>query len=68
MRGDRMSAYTQFPLALEDALRCELVYGLGSVNAGEARQGAAQFAHVRFCSSSNASSSFPSLPAGEPVD
>jgi enoyl-CoA hydratase len=47
MKSDRMSAYEQTGLALEAALANEFRHGLGVVNSGESREGAARFAGGR---------------------
>jgi enoyl-CoA hydratase len=44
LRGDRLSAYEQAALPLEDALRNELARGLASLASGEAIEGARRFA------------------------
>lgn len=43
MRGDRASAYEQFSMTLDDALKNELRHGMTSLASGEAVQGATQF-------------------------
>lgn len=43
MRGDRASAYEQFALSLDDALKNEFRHGLASLASGEAIEGATQF-------------------------
>lgn len=43
MRGDRASAYEQFSLGLDDALKNELRHGLASLASGEAVEGATRF-------------------------
>ena len=43
MRGDRASAYAQFGLSLEDALKNEFEHGLVSLASGEAVSGATRF-------------------------
>jgi enoyl-CoA hydratase len=43
MRGDRASAYEQFSLSLDDALKNEFRHGLASLASGEAIDGATQF-------------------------
>ncbi|HXQ45602.1 MAG TPA: crotonase/enoyl-CoA hydratase family protein [Caulobacteraceae bacterium] len=44
MRADRMSAYEQWGMGLEDALRNEYRRGFAVVQAGETREGAGRFA------------------------
>jgi enoyl-CoA hydratase len=43
VRGDRASAYGQFSLSLDDALRNEFRHGLASLASGEALEGATSF-------------------------
>jgi len=43
MRGDRASAYEQFSLSIDDALKNELRHGLASLASGEAIDGATKF-------------------------
>lgn len=43
MRGDRLSAYEQWTLSLDEARKNELRHGMKSINAGEAVSGAASF-------------------------
>lgn len=43
MRGDRRSAYEQFGLSLDDAIKNEFTIGLGSLASGEALAGATSF-------------------------
>lgn len=43
MRGDRASAYEQFSLSLDDALKNEFRHGLASLASGEAVDGATKF-------------------------
>src|SRR4029453_1671896 len=44
LRSDRLSAYRQWTLGLEDALREETVLGRAVIATGETREGAARFA------------------------
>jgi enoyl-CoA hydratase len=44
MRGDRMSAYEAWPLALNEALKNEYRYGIATIESGETRAGAERFA------------------------
>jgi enoyl-CoA hydratase len=44
MRSDRLSAYEQAGLPLDDALRNEFRRGLGVIESGETRSGATRFA------------------------
>jgi enoyl-CoA hydratase len=44
MRSDRISAYRQFDLPFEDAMKNEFRLGLATIRSGETLQGAAQFA------------------------
>jgi enoyl-CoA hydratase len=44
MRTDRMSAYEQWDLGLNDALTRETELGLGTIRSGETQEGAARFA------------------------
>ena len=53
LRSDRLAAWTQSSLSLEDALRCETRRGLEVIRSGETREGAERFArgagrHGRF--------------------
>jgi enoyl-CoA hydratase len=43
LRGDRLSAYEQWPLSWEDARLNELRLGMETLNSGEAHSGAAKF-------------------------
>jgi enoyl-CoA hydratase len=44
MRGDRLSAYEQWPLAVDDAIANELKHGIATLSSGETAEGAARFA------------------------
>ena len=44
MRGDRLSAYEQWGMALPDALANEFEHGIAVIRSGETREGAARFA------------------------
>ena len=44
MRGDRLSAYEQFSMTLEDALANEFQRGSATIASGETSSGAARFA------------------------
>jgi enoyl-CoA hydratase len=44
MRGDRLSAYQQFDLSLEEALKNEFEHGMKALNSKESQQGALKFA------------------------
>ena len=44
MRGDRLSAYVQWGMALPDALANEFEHGIAVIRSGETREGAARFA------------------------
>ena len=44
MRGDRLSAYEQWGMALPDALAREFEHGISVIRSGETRDGAARFA------------------------
>jgi len=44
MRGDRLSAYEQWGMALPDALANEFEHGIAAIRSGETREGAARFA------------------------
>ena len=53
MRNDRLSAYEQFPMDMEAALRNELVRGFDSIRSGESTDGSKRFSagagrHGRF--------------------
>ncbi|MBI5949560.1 MAG: crotonase/enoyl-CoA hydratase family protein [Chloroflexi bacterium] len=53
LRSDRLSSYEQWSLPLEGALVNEYRHGIGTINSGETREGAARFAagegrHGRF--------------------
>jgi enoyl-CoA hydratase len=45
MRSDRLSAYQQFDLPFEQAMRNEFDLGLKTIQSGETLEGAARFAH-----------------------
>ncbi|HMS78286.1 MAG TPA: crotonase/enoyl-CoA hydratase family protein [Burkholderiaceae bacterium] len=47
LRNDRLSAYGQFGLSLDDALRAEFELGLSTIAGGEHLEGAARFAAGR---------------------
>jgi len=44
LRSDRLSSYEQWSLPLEEALLNEYRHGIGTINSGETRDGAARFA------------------------
>jgi len=44
LRNDRLSAYAQFGMGLDEALRHEFALGLQTLASGEAAQGASLFA------------------------
>jgi enoyl-CoA hydratase len=44
MRSDRLSAYQQGALSLEDAIANEFDHGLEVIRSGETREGATRFA------------------------
>jgi len=53
LRNDRLSAYGQWSLSLDEALAAEYRYGITTITSGETREGAARFAagegrHGRF--------------------
>jgi enoyl-CoA hydratase len=44
LRSDRLSAYEQFGMGLDEALRNEYRHGLATIQSGETREGASRFA------------------------